>query len=366
MREASGMSGLLTGRSSLGTLNQGNFDSEDAPRNFGKEEAMKAIVMSGFGEADVLNLGEIPDPVPREDELLVGVRAAALNRADLFQRRGRYNPPPGAPSTLGLEMAGVVERVGADCAGWKVGDRVCALLPGGGYAERVVVPSGMAIPIPESLSDEQAAAIPEVFLTAYLNLFRMGSLQRGQTVLIHAGASGVGTAAIQLVREAGAVSFVTAGSPSKIERCLGLGAAGGWNHRQGTFLPWILEKTQARGVDLVLDFVGAPYFADNLKALALDGRLCIIGTLGGTVAENVDLGLLMSKRLTVRSTGLRSLASADKVGLTRDLTAWALPLFAARKLSPVIDRVFPWSEAAEAHRYMESDVSVGKIVLRVG
>lgn len=325
---------------------------------------MKAVVLTGFGEAEVLTLGEVPDPVLGDDELLLRVRAAALNRADLFQRRGRYAPPPGAPATLGLEVAGDVVAVGAFAAGWGVGDRVCALLPGGGYAQLAVIPAGMAVRVPEILGYEEAAGIPEVFLTAYLNLFTLAGLTRGENVLIHAGASGVGTAALQLVRETGASAYVTAGSARKIRRCVELGAAAGWNHRDGSFLPWILEQTQGRGIDIILDFVGAPYWADNLAALAIDGRLCLIGSLGGTQAS-VDLEVLMRKRLTVRSTALRSLPVPEKIRLTRELFAWAGPLFDRGALMPVIDRVFPWTEAAQAHRYMESDLSMGKIVLRV-
>ena len=325
---------------------------------------MKAVVLSGFGEAEVLALGEIADPVFRDDELLVRVRATALNRADLFQRQGRYAPPPGAPTTLGLEMAGDVVAVGRATEGWTVGDRVCALLPGGGYAQLAVIPAGMAIRVPRNLGYEEAAAIPEVFLTAYLNLFGLGNLVQGQQVLIHAGASGVGTAAIQLVREAGATSYVTAGSSQKIQRCLELGARAGWNHKDGSFLPWIQAQTQGQGVDVILDFIGAPYFADNLEALAVDGRLSLIGTLGGT-QTTLDLDVLMRKRLTVRSTTLRSLSVAEKVRLTRELFGWAGPLFANGNLKPVIDRVFPWTEVAQAHRYMESNASTGKIVFRV-
>jgi len=296
--------------------------------------------------------------------LLVRVRATALNRADLMQRRGNYSPPPGAPSTLGLEMAGEVIAA-KDSAGWKPGDRVCALLPGGGYAQLVTIPAGMAMPVPQHMSDEQAAAIPEVFLTAYLNLFRLGGLTGGKSVLIHAGASGVGTAAIQLVREAGAVSWVTAGSEQKIRSCVALGAAGGWDHHKGSFVPWVLENTQGQGVDLILDFIGAPYLADNLKALARDGRLNIIGTLGGVNVPDLNLGTLMAKRLTLQATTLRSQSVEDKVALNQEFMKLALPRFESKALVPIVDRVFDWTEAAQAHRYMESNANTGKIVLRV-
>lgn len=325
---------------------------------------MKAVILNEFGEADVLALAEIPDPVPKKGELLVRIRATALNRADLLQRRGHYSPPSGAPSTLGLEMAGEVVWAGADGTAWKPGDRVCALLPGGGYAQFVTIPEGMAMPVPGHMSDEQAAAIPEVFLTAYLNLFRLGGLTRGKSVLIHAGASGVGTAAIQLVREAGAVAWVTAGSQQKIQSCIALGAAGGWDHHEGSFVPWVMENTRGQGVDLVLDFIGAPYLADNLKALGRDGRLNIIGTLGGISAE-LNLGTLMAKRLTLQATTLRSQTVEDKVALNQEFLKWGWPRFESKALVSIVDRVFDWSEAAQAHRYMESNANTGKIVLRV-
>lgn len=326
---------------------------------------MKAVCMRGYGGPDVLYLGDAPDPICGPDDLLVAVRATALNRADLLQRRGLYPPPPGASDILGLEMAGEVIQVGERVLGWRPGDRVCALLPGGGYAERAVVPAAMAMRIPDGLSYEQAAAIPEVFLTAYLNLFWLGGLRRGQTVLVHAGASGVGTAAIQLIRAAGAQALVTAGSDEKVAFCCALGARAGWNYHQGSFAPWVLEQTGGRGVDLILDFVGAPYFADNLQSLATDGRLIVIGTLGGSKVNQVDLGRLLQRRQHIIGTALRSRPLAEKVRLTQEFAAFALRRFADGRLVPVIDRVFDWSEAAAAHAYMESNANIGKIVLRV-
>jgi len=326
---------------------------------------MKAVLMSGTGGVEVLHIGEHPDPIMKEDELLVRVKATALNRADLLQRRGKHPPPKGVPDILGLEMAGEVADVGAACRGWRIGDRVCALLPGGGYAERVSIPAGLAMRIPGNLSFEQGAAIPEVFLTAYQNLFNVGQLAAGQTVLIHAGASGVGTAAIQLVREAGGNSLVTAGSPEKIARCVALGARAGWNYKDGPFAPWVAEQTGGRGVDIVLDFVGAPYFEQNLHALAVDGRMVVIGTMGGAEVGKFSLRTLMSKRLQITGAGLRSMETVRKITLTRDFSEFALPRFADERLVPIVDTVFDWHEVGDAHLRMESNANVGKIVLRV-
>jgi len=326
---------------------------------------MKAVLMSGTGSVEVLHIGEHPDPVMKEDELLVRIRATALNRADLLQRRGKHPPPIGVPNILGLEMAGEISSVGTACGGWSPGDRVCALLPGGGYAERVSIPAGLAMRIPDPLSFEQAAAIPEVFLTAYQNLFNVARLVPGETVLVHAGASGVGTAAIQLVREAGGSSLATAGSPEKIARCVALGARAGWNYKDGPFAPWVAEQTGGRGVDIVLDFVGAPYFEQNLQALAVDGRMVVIGTMGGAEVGKFSLRALMSKRLLIAGAGLRSMETARKITLTRDFSEFALPRFADGRLVPIVDSVFDWHEVDDAHRRMESNLNIGKIVLRV-
>jgi tumor protein p53-inducible protein 3 len=321
--------------------------------------------MSGTGGVEVLHIGEHPDPVMKEDELLVQVKATALNRADLLQRRGKHPPPKGVPDILGLEMAGMVVDAGAACREWNAGDRVCALLPGGGYAELVSISAGLAMRIPGNLSFEQAAAIPEVFLTAYQNLFNVARLAPGETVLIHAGGSGVGTAAVQLVREAGAASLVTAGSREKIDRCLALGARAGWNYKEGPFLPWVARMTGDKGVDIVLDFVGAPYFEQNLQALAVDGRMVVIGTMGGSEVEKFSLRTLMSKRLQITGAGLRSMGTERKIRLTGHFVNFALPRFADGRLAPIVDSVFDWREAARAHERMESNVNVGKIVLRV-
>ncbi|MCL6454482.1 MAG: NAD(P)H-quinone oxidoreductase [Alicyclobacillus sp.] len=326
---------------------------------------MRAVLLKAFGDVENLYLGEVPDLEPGTGELLIRVHATALNRADLLQRRGHYPPPPGASEILGLEVAGEVAAVGPGVAGWQPGDRVCALLPGGGYAEQAVVPAAMAMRLPDNLTYEQGAAIPEVFLTAYLNLIDLAGCQGGDTVLIHAGASGVGTAAIQLAREVGAVSLVTAGSPEKLARCLELGARAGWNYKEGDFAAWVAEQTSGRGVDIILDFVGAPYFHSNLQSLAVDGRLVIIGTMGGTHVDQVNLGLLLGRRLQVIGTALRSRSVERKAALSQAFAAFAMPRFADGRMAPVVDSVFDWQDVREAHLRMEQNRNVGKIVLRV-
>lgn len=325
---------------------------------------MRAIVIDEPGGPEVLRIGEAPDPVAGPGELLVRVRATALNRLDLMQRQGRYPLPPGAPETLGVEMAGEVIGWGDGVQGWSRGDRVCALLLGGGYAELVTVPAGMAIPIPANLSFEQAAALPEVFLTAYLNLFDLGGLRAGDYALIHAGASGVGTAAIQLAREAGAHAIVTVGSEEKAARCRALGAVAALNYHNGPFEPGVLEASGGRGVDVIVDSIGAPYWEQNLNCLVTGGRLIILAMQGGGTLE-VNLGAIQRKRLRIIGSVLRPLPLAEKVALTERFKAFALERLADGRLVPVIDRVYDLSEAPEAHRRMESNANIGKLVLRV-
>ena len=327
---------------------------------------MKAVGMTGYGGVEVLQIGDHPDPLPKNDELLVRIRATALNRADLLQRRGKYPPPEGASGILGLEMAGEVVEAGSGCKGWNPGDRIMALLPGGGYAQKAAVPGGLAMRVPDNLSYEEAAAIPEAFLAAYHNLFALGGLQAGMTVLVHAGGSGVGTAAIQLIREAGGASLVTAGSLPKINRCRELGARAGWNYREGPFAPWVVSRTEGRGVDVILDFVGAPYFEQNLQSLAADGKLIVVGAMGGAVAERVNLLDLLFRRLRILGSSLRSLTTERKIDITKRFAGFASPRFADGRLVPVIDSVYDWTEVASAHLRMEANANVGKIVLRVG
>jgi tumor protein p53-inducible protein 3 len=324
---------------------------------------MKAILVEETTKK--LHLGEADEPVMSDDDLLVQVKATAINRADLLQRRGFYPPPKGASPILGLEMAGVVEKVGSGVTGWKQGDRVFALLPGGGYAEKVSIPAGMALQVPDHFSFEEAAAIPEVFLTAYLNLFVLGGLKPNQTVLIHAGASGVGTAAIQLVKEAGATSIVTASSENKRNACLELGASVAIDYKAGPFAPIVKAATGARGVDIIMDFIGASYWEQNIESLAMDGRLIVIGMMGGSKVKELDLGLLLSRRLQVIGTALRSKSTVEKVSLTEQFAAFAMSRFADGRLKPIIDSVWDLDQANNAHDYMEQNKNTGKIILRV-
>lgn len=326
---------------------------------------MRAIVMNEFGGPEVLAMSEVPAPALRPGTARVRVRATALNRADLSQRRGHYPPPAGESDILGLEMAGEVTEIANDVTGLRVGDRVMALLPGGGYAQEVVVEAGMLMHLPTALSFEQGAAIPEVFLTAYSNLVWLGGMSTGAKVLIHAGASGVGTAAIQLVRALGGTCVVTAGTADKRAFCLNLGAELALDYKAGPFVNDVMAYSEDAGVNLIFDFVGAPYLAQNLQSLASDGRLIIIGTMGGAVADQVDLGLLLRKRLQILGTALRSRPVAQKTLLTRQFASFAAPLFETGALRPIVDRIFDLEEAASAHRYMESNENIGKIVLRV-
>jgi tumor protein p53-inducible protein 3 len=325
---------------------------------------MRAILYDSVGGADVLYLGEAPEPEPAADELLIRVRATALNRADLLQRRGAYPPPPGASPILGLEVAGEIVRA-PDGAPFAIGERIMAVVTGGGYAEYACVPLGMAMRVPESLTWEQAAAIPEAFLTAHLNLFTLGGLQAGERVLIHAGGSGVGTAAIQLAREAGAQVFATAGAPAKLAKCRELGATLAINYKQEDFAAVVRSATNGHGVDVLLDFIGAPNWTANLDALAIGGRLMLIGFLGGSKAPALDLAPILTKSLRVTGTTLRRTPLPQKIALTRAFESFAMPRFQSGSLQPVLDRVFSLAEAAAAHRYMESNQNIGKIVLRV-
>lgn len=312
-----------------------------------------------------LYIGDVKDPIPTEGELLVKVKATAINRADLLQRKGLYPPPPGASNILGLEMAGVVEGVGSGVTGWTEGDHVYALLPGGGYAEKVVIPAEMAMKIPDGMSFEEAAAVPEAFLTAFLNMVELGHLQSGEHVLIHAGASGVGTAAIQIAKELGATSIVTAGSADKLDRCLALGANYTVNYKEEDFSKKVYAVTNGSGVQLILDFIGASYWDANIKSIGIDGRWILIGVLGGQQLANVNLGVFLQKRIQFIGSSLRSTSKSFKSELTRKFEAFSNEKFANGKLAPIIDRVYEWQDVAAAHQYMQENRNIGKIVLKV-
>lgn len=324
---------------------------------------MRAVVITRPGGPDVLEVQDIEEPQPGPDDLLVDVKATALNRADLLQRAGKYPTPAGTRDDLpGLEMAGIVATVGSRVLGFKPGDRVLALLNGGGYAERVAIPAAMAAPMPPNLDFIQAASLPEVFITAYDALFNTCELKMGERALVHAAGSGVGVAAIQLARQAGAFVFATAGSPEKLARAASLGLDAGINYKEQDFAKVIKEQTGGGGVDVILDVIGAAYWERNLASLAMKGRLVLVGTMGGGKVET-NIGALMPKRLRVQGTVLRARPMGEKILLTNQFVRYVLPLLAAGKVRPVVDRVFPLESAAEAHRYMESNANFGKIVL---
>ncbi len=304
-------------------------------------------------------MGEAPRPTLGPHDLRIDVRATAVNRADLLQRAGNYPPPPGASPILGLECAGVVAEIGAEVRGWSAGDRAMALLPGGGYAEEVVVHAGSAMHVPDALSDEEAAALPEVFLTAFLNLFLLARLREGETVLIHGGGSGVGTAGTTLAKLAGARVIVTAGSREKCERCLAHGADVAIDYREEDFV----EK--ARGANVILDHIGARYLARDLDAIATDGRIVVIGSMGGERVAQIDVVKLLGKRAQILGSTLRSRSVEEKQGIVEAFMARFGAELAAGRVRPVVHAVLPLEQADEAHDLMEASEHFGKIVLRV-
>lgn len=325
---------------------------------------MNAVIIDQFGDPEHLRIGEWPKPSIKKGEILVKVAATALNRADTLQRMGKYPPPKGESSIMGLEMAGTVVEVGKNANRWQPGDKVCGLLGGGGYAEYVSIHEDLAIPVPPGLSLEQAAAIPEVFLTAFQALNWLAKVQPGETVLIHAGASGVGTAAIQLVKAMGATSMVTA-SGGKHQVCLELGAEKAIDYRRKDFKEMVLEYTDNRGVDVIIDFVGGPYFQKNLDALAADGRMVLLAFLGGVKVPELNMAPILRKRLHIMGSTLRARSLEYKIRLSQDLQDFAWPLFGKGQLKPIIDSVFDWTDVANAHRYMEANKNTGKIILKV-
>jgi len=325
---------------------------------------MKAILVQGEKSNPALVWGEAPDPTLGPDEVLVAVRAAAVNRADLWQARGHYPPPHGASDILGLEVAGVVREAGPVVPTFHPGDRVCALLPGGGYAELASVPAGMLLRLPDDWTFAQGAAVPEVWYTAFINLFDEGQLKAGETALIHAGASGVGTAAIQLAVDAGARVLATAGSDEKTARCRELGAELAINYKQADFLAEVLATTGGAGVDVILDPVGGGYLARNIAALRRFGRLVLIANLGGTTGE-LDTGKVLGKRLRIIGSTLRGRPVAEKIAITRKFEAEVWPKLADGRLKPIIDRAFPIAEAAAAHAYVLANHNIGKVILEI-
>ena len=323
---------------------------------------MIAIEISRPGDPDVLVPVERPRPVPASGEVLIRVAAAGVNRPDVFQRRGRYPPPPGASDIPGLEVAGVVEEVGADVRDCRVGDGVCALVAGGGYAEYCVAPSPQCLPIPRGLDYVAAAAMPETFFTVWTNVFERGRLRPNEALLVHGGSSGIGTTAIQLARAFGSRVFATAGSAEKCAACERLGAERAIDYRAEDFVAIVRQLTGDRGVDVVLDMVGGEYFARNIEALATDGRLVEIATLQGVKAE-LNIQTIMQRRLTITGSTLRARPVADKGAIARALRIRVWPLVEAGAVKPVVHATFPLREAAEAHRVMESSAHIGKLVL---
>jgi putative PIG3 family NAD(P)H quinone oxidoreductase len=327
---------------------------------------VKAIQVVGSGNDAVLVLGEAPDPRPAPGEVLIEVAATAVNRADLLQRRGFYPPPPGASTILGLECSGTIAELGSGVQGWRVGDRVCALLPGGGYAERATAHAGSLLAAPASLSLIEAGGLPEVFLTCSLNLFQLGGAKRGDWVLVHGGGSGIGTAAIQLLKHQGVRTIVTAGTAEKCRACTDLGADFALNYKErgGRFAPAVLEATGGRGVEVVLDSIGGSYLAQHLEVLAIGGRLVVIGLMGGARAE-LDLGIALRKRITIIGSTLRVRPVEEKatiVAYFRDRFGDAVE---RGELRPIVHTVLPLAEAQQAHDLVEASGHFGKVLLSV-
>lgn len=305
---------------------------------------------------------EVPDPVPGEGEVLVEVAASAVNRADLLQRQGFYDPPPGASPYPGLECSGRIAALGAGVSGWAVGDEVCALLSGGGYAEKVAVPAGQLLPVPEGVGLDKAAALPEVTCTVWSNVFMIAHLRPGETLLVHGGASGIGTMAIQLAKAVGAKVAVTAGSKEKLDFCAELGADVLINYREQDFVEEIKAATDGAGADVILDNMGAKYLDRNVKALAVNGRLAIIGMQGGIKGE-LNIATLLGKRGAVTATSLRARPAGEKAAIVAAVREHVWPLVSAGHVRPVVDRELPMSDAAAAHRVLEESGNIGKVLL---
>ena len=325
---------------------------------------MRAIVVDAPGDESVLKLGDVSAPALRLGSIRIATRAAGVNRGDLLQRQGLYPPPPGASEIIGLECAGEVVAVADDVAAWKPGDRVMALLPGGGYAAEAVVAADNVMAIPDGLSYVEGAALPEVMLTVYRNVWQLGDLPVGGSVLVHGGGSGIGTATIQLVKAWQGTVIVTAGTAEKCQRCLDLGADAAANYNEDDFAGVVEQVMEGHGVDLVLDSIGAPYLAKNLACLALEGRLVLIGLMGGAKTE-INLSGLMLRRLQVIGSTLRALSEKQKAGVVSGFLRTFGESLRSGAVRPIVDTVFPLAEAAEAHRLMKASTHFGKIILEV-
>ncbi|MGA5145335.1 NAD(P)H-quinone oxidoreductase [Streptomyces griseoincarnatus] len=323
---------------------------------------MYAITIPEPGGPEALVWGEVDDPVVGEGEVLVDVVATAVNRADILQRQGFYDPPPGTSPYPGLECSGRVAQVGPGVSGWAVGDEVCALLSGGGYAEKVAVPAGQLLPVPEGITVDRAAALPEVVCTVWSNVFMVAHLRPGETFLVHGGSSGIGTMAVQLAKAVGAKVAVTAGTQEKLERCAELGADILINYREQDFVAELREATDGKGADVILDNMGAKYLDRNVQALAVNGRLVIIGMQGGVKGE-LNIGALLAKRAAVTATTLRARPVEEKAAIVAAVREHVWPLVSGGHVRPVIDREIPMPDAAEAHRVVEDSSHIGKVLL---
>ena len=323
---------------------------------------MRAVVITEPGRPEVLKWQEVPDPDLGPGEVLINVAAAGVNRADLLQRQGLYPPPPGAPPYPGMECSGRIEAVGTEVTGWQPGDDVCALMAGGGYAEKVAVPAGQVLPVPDGISVVDAAALPEATCTVYSNVFQVGRLTAGETLLVPGGASGIGTIAIQLAKADGARVMCTAGAGKKLEFCRSLGADVAISYRNEDFVTVARDATGGHGADVILDIMGASYLARNVSALAVGGRLVIIGQQGGSRAE-LYLGVLMAKRASIHATTLRHRPLGEKAAIVSAVHENVWPLVSAGQVVPVIDRKIPMANAAEAHRILEDGDHIGKVLL---
>ncbi len=328
-------------------------------------ETMKFVDLPTFGGPDVMTFATGPLPTPKAGEILVRVQAAGINRPDVAQRQGSYPAPKDASPVLGLEIAGEVVALGEGVSEFRLGDHICALANGGGYAQYCVVPAGQALPFPNGYDAVRAAALPETFFTVWANLFQMAGLTEGESVLIHGGSSGIGTTAIQLAKAFGAEVYTTAGSREKCEACEKIGAKRAINYREEDFVEVIKSETGGKGVDVILDMIGASYFEKNLSSLAKDGCLSIIAFLGGNIADKVDLRPIMVKRLTVTGSTMRPRTADEKRAIRDELVAEVWPLLEAGEIAPVIHDVIDFDHVAQGHRLMESSSHIGKIVMRV-